>query len=113
MTHFVYFHSSAQLVFLFQNYSRNDSSTTYVEFIVNESGQVEKEQQVHIGEKEQETIWTIEKTVIHDAENLGFVSKLKLISNKELTFDKELTNCNKGYDLTNYKRRHFFVTIKK
>ena len=76
-------------------------------------GQLEKRQQVYLGEKEGETISVIRNTVIHDAENLGLVPILKLTSDMESTMDQELANCTKLYDIATYKRRQVCVTIKK
>ena len=52
-----------------------------------EFGQLEKRQQVYLGEKEGEAISAIRKTVIYDAENLGLVSILELISDKASTIN--------------------------
>ena len=82
-------------------------------FKKNELGQLEKRQQVYLGEKEGEGISAIRNTVIHDAENLGLVPILELTSDKESTMDQELANCNKVYDIATYKRRQVCVTIKK
>ena len=43
----------------------------------NELGQIEKSQQVYLGEKEGEKISAIRNTVIYDAENLGLVPVLE------------------------------------
>ena len=59
-------------------------------FKKNELGQLEKRQQVYLGEKEGEAISAIRNTVIHDAENLGLVPILELNSDKESTMDQEL-----------------------
>ena len=56
-------------------------------FKKNELGQLEKRQQVYLGEKEGKAISAIRNTVIHDAENLGLVPILELISDKESTMD--------------------------
>ena len=82
-------------------------------FKKNELGQLEKRQQVYLGEKEGEAISAIRNTVIHDAENLGLVPILELTSDKESTMDQELANCNKVYDIATYNRRQVCVTIKK
>ena len=82
-------------------------------FKKNELGQLEKRQQVYLGEKEGETISAIRNTVIHDAENLGLVPILELTSDKESTMDQELANCNKVYDIATYNRRQVCVTIKR
>ena len=79
----------------------------------NELGQLEKRQQVYLGEKEGETISVIRNTVSHDAENLGLVPILELTSDEESTMDQELANCNKVYDIATYNRRQVCVTIKK
>ena len=76
-------------------------------------GQHEKREQVYLGEKEGEAISAIRNTVIHVAENIGLVPILELVSDKESTMDQELANCNKVFDIANYKRRHFCITIKK
>ena len=76
-------------------------------------GQLEKRQQVYLGEKEGEAITAIRNTVIHDAENLGLVPILELTSDKESTMDQELANCNKVYDIATYNRRQVCVTIKR
>ena len=62
-------------------------------------GQLEKRQQVYLGEKEGEAISAIRNTVIHDAENLGLVPLLELTSDKESTMDQELANFKK-YNVT-------------
>ena len=101
-------------------YSRKDTSPNYIEFSKNQTrigrfawsqkscfqlfkknelGQLEKRQQVYLGEKEGEAISAIRNTVIHDAENLGLVPILELTSDKESTMDQELANCNKVYDI--------------
>ena len=82
-------------------------------FKKNELGQLEKRQQVYLGEKEGEAISAIRNTVIHDAENLGLVPILELTSDKESTMDQELANCSKVYDIATYNRRQVCVTIKK
>ena len=124
-------------------YSRKDTSPNYIEFTKNltrlgrfawsqksyrrknyfepcfqlfkknELVQLEKRQQVYLGEKEGETISAIRNTVIHDAENVGLVPILELISDKESTMDQELANCNKVYTIATYNRRQVCVTIKK
>ena len=124
-------------------YSRKDTSPNYIEFSKNQTrigrfawsqisykgkiyfepcfqlfkkyelGQLEKRQQVYLGEKEGEAISAIRNTVIHDAENLGLVPILELTSDKESTMDQELANCNKVYDKATYNRRQVCVTIKK
>ena len=76
-------------------------------------GQLEKRQQVYLGEKEGETISVIRNTVIHNAENLGLVPILKLTSDMESTMDQELANCTKLNDIATYNRRQVCVTIKK
>ena len=113
-------------------YSRKDTSPNYIEFSKNQTrigkfawsqksykgkiycfqlfkknelGQLEKRQQVYLGEKEGEAIWAIRITVIHDAENLGLVPILEFTSDKESTMDQELANCNKVYDIATYNRR--------
>ena len=82
-------------------------------FKKNELGQLEKRQQVYLGEKEGEATSAIKNTVIHDAENLGLVPILELTSDKESTMDQELANCNKLYDIATYNRRQVCVTKKK
>ena len=57
-------------------------------FKKNELGQLEKRQQVKIGAKEGKAILAIRNTVIHDAENLGFVPILELTSDKESTMNQ-------------------------
>ena len=79
----------------------------------NELGQLEKRQQVYLGEKEGEATSAIRNTVIHDAENLGLVPILELTSYKESTMDQELSNCKKLYDVATYNRSQVCVTIKK
>ena len=81
-------------------------------FKKNEFGQLEKRQQVYLGEKEGQAISAMKNTVNHDAENLGIVPILELTSDKESTMDQELANCNKVYDIATYNRRHVSVTIK-
>ena len=127
----------------FKMYSRNDTSPNYIElsknqtrlgrlawsrksykgkiyfepcfqlFKKNELEQLEKRQQVYLGEKEGEAISAIRNTVIHDAENHGFVPTLELTSDKESTMDQELANCNKVNDIATYNRRQVCVGIKK
>ena len=82
-------------------------------FKKNELGQLEKRQQVYLGEKEGEAISAIRNTVIHDAENLGLVPILELTSDKESTMNQELANCNKVYDIATFNRRQVCVTIKR
>ena len=82
-------------------------------FKKNELGQLEKRQQVYLGEKEGEAISAIRNTVIHDAENLGLVPILELTSDKKSTKDQELANCKKVYDIATYDRRQVCVTIKR
>ena len=82
-------------------------------FKKNELGQLEKRQQVYLGEKEGKAISAIRNTVIHDAKNLGLVHILELTSDKESTMDQELGNCNKVYGIATYNRRQVCVTIKK
>ena len=79
----------------------------------NELGQIEKFQQVYHGGKEEERISVILNTVIHNAENLGFVPVLQLYSDKDSTREQELANCHAVYDVATYKKRRVFVTIKK
>ena len=79
----------------------------------NESGQIEKTQQVYLGEKEGERISAIRNTVIHDAENLGLVPVLEPYSDKDSTMEQELANCHAVYDVTTYTKRRVCVTIKK
>ena len=79
----------------------------------NESGQIEKTQQVYLGEKEGERMSAIRNTVIHDAENLGLVPVLEPYSDKDSTMEQELANCHAVYDVATYKKRRVSVTIKK
>ena len=79
----------------------------------NESGQIEKTQQVYLGEKERERISAIRNTVIHDAENLGLVPVLEPYSEKDSTMEQELANCHAVYDVAKNKKRRVCVTIKK
>ena len=79
----------------------------------NESGQIEKTQQVYLGEKEGERISAIRKTVTHDAENLRLVPVLEPYSDKDSTMEQELANCHAVYDVATYKKRRVCVTIKK
>ena len=79
----------------------------------NESGQIEKTQQVYFGEKEGERISAIRNTVIHDAENLGLVPVWEFYSDKDSTMEQELANCHAVYDVATYKKRRMCVTIKK
>ena len=65
----------------------------------NESAQIEKPQQVYLGEKEGERISAIRNTVIHDAENLGLVPVLEPCSDKDSTIEQELANCHAVYDI--------------
>ena len=71
----------------------------------NESGQIEKTQQVYLGEKEGERISAIRNTVIHDAENLGLVPVLELYSDKDSSMEQELANCHAVHDVATYKKR--------
>ena len=64
-------------------------------FKKNELGQLEKRQQVYLGEKEGEAISAIRNTVIHDAENLGLVPILELTSEKESTRIRSLPTATK------------------
>ena len=82
-------------------------------FKKNELGQLEKRQQVYLGEKEREEISAIRNTVIHDAENLGLDPILELTSDKESTMDQELANCTKVYEIATYNRRQLCDPIKK
>ena len=79
----------------------------------NELGQLEKRQQVYLGEKAGEAVSAVRNTVIHDAENLDLFPVLDLTSDKESTMNQELANCNKVYDIATYTRRKVCVTIKK
>ena len=79
----------------------------------NESGQIEKTQQLYLVEKEGERISAIVNTVIHDAENLGLVPVLEPYSDKDSTIEQELANCQAVYDVATYKKRRVCVTIKK
>ena len=79
----------------------------------NDSGQIEKSQQICFGEKEGEKITAIRNTVIHDAENLGLVPLLKPYSDKDLTMEQELANFHAVYDVATNKKRRVCVTIKK
>ena len=140
---FIYLISLHLISLFFKMYSRKDTIPNYIEFSKNQTrigrfawsqksykgkiyfepcfqlfkknelGQLEKRQQVYLGEKEGEAISAIRNTVIHDAENLGLVPILELTSDKESTMDQELANCNKVYDIATYNRRQVCVTIKK
>ena len=79
----------------------------------NESGQIEKTQQVYLGENEGERTSAIRNTVIHNAENLGLVPVLEPYSDKDSTMEQELANCRAVYDVATYKKRRVCVTIKK
>ena len=79
----------------------------------NESGQIEKTQQVYLGEKEGGRILAIRNTVIYDAENLGLVPVLEPYSDKDSTMEQELANCHAVYEVATYKKRRVCVTIKK
>ena len=79
----------------------------------NESGKIEKSQQVYLGEKEGERISAIRNTVNHDAENLCLVPVLEPYSDKDSTMVQELPNCHAMYDRARYKKRRVCVTIKK
>ena len=76
-------------------------------------GATQKNQQNYLGGKEKEAITAIRNTFSQDAENLNFVPALEIISEKESTMDQELVNCNKKYDIANYKISQVCVTIKK
>ena len=56
----------------------------------NESGQIEKTQQVYLGEKEGERILPIRNNVIHDAENLGLVPVWNPILTKTQPWSRNL-----------------------
>ena len=80
----------------------------------NESGQIEKSQQVYLGKKkEEEKISKIRTNVIHDAENIGLVTVLELYTDKDSTLEQELADCHSVYDVATYKKRRVCVTIKK
>ena len=79
----------------------------------NESGQIEKPQQVYLDKKEGEKISAIQNTVIHDAENLGLVPVLEPYSDKDSTMEQELANFHAVYDIATYKKMRVCVTIKK
>ena len=68
---------------------------SFQQFKNNELGQLEKRQQVYLGENEGEAISAIRNTVIHDAENLGLVPILELTSDKKSTMDQELASATK------------------
>ena len=55
----------------------------------NESGQIEKTQQVYFGENEGERTSAIRNSVIHDAENLALVPVLEPYSGKDSTMEQE------------------------
>ena len=78
-----------------------------------ESGQIEKTQQVYLGEKEGERVSAIRNTVIHDAQNLDLVPVLEPYFDKDSTMEQELANCHTVYDVATYKKRRVCVTIKK
>ena len=78
-----------------------------------ESAQIEKTQQVYLGEKEGERLSAIRNTVIHDAENLGLVLVLEPYSDKDSTMEQELAICHTVYDVATYKKITVCVTIKK
>ena len=78
----------------------------------NESGQIEKTQQVYLDEKEGERISAIRNTVIHDAENLGLIPVLEPYSDKDSTMEQELANFHAVYDIAKHKKRRVCVTIK-
>ena len=80
---------------------------------IKQLGEIEKDQQVYLGEKEEEMISAVGNTVNHNAENLAFVSPLKPYSDKESTMEQELANCRAVYDIAAYMKRKVFVTIKK
>ena len=124
-------------------YSRKDTSPNYIEFSknqtrigrfvwfqnsykgkfyfepcfqllkINDLGHLEKSQQVYLSEKEGETLSTIRKTAIQDAENLGLVPIFEAKSGKESTMDQELEICNRVYEIATYNMRRVCVTIKK
>ena len=79
----------------------------------NDSGQIEKSQQVYFGEKEAERIPAIRNIVNHDAENLGLVPVLEPYSEKDSTMEQELANWHAVYDVATYKKWRVRVTIKK
>ena len=79
----------------------------------NESGQIEKTQQVYLGENKGERVSAIRNTVFHDAENLGLVPVLKTYSDKDSTMEQELASCHAVYDVATYMKRSMCVTIKK
>ena len=72
----------------------------------NEPGQIEKTQQVYLGEKEEEMISAIRNTV-------GLVPVFESYSDKDSTMELELANCHTMYDVATYKKRRVCVRIKK
>ena len=79
----------------------------------NESGEIEKSQQVYLSEKEGEGISAIRNTFIHIAENIGLVPVLESYSDKDSKMEQELANCLAVYDVATYKKRRVCVKIKK
>ena len=75
----------------------------------NESGQIEKTQQVYLGEK-RERISAIRNTVFHDAENLGLLPVLEPYSEKDWTMEQEIANGHVLYDVATYKKRRVCVS---
>ena len=53
------------------------------------------------------------RTIIHDAENLGLVPIYEAKSGRESTMDQELDICNRVYEIATYNMRRVCVTIKK
>ena len=62
-------------------------------------GQFEKFQQIFLSEEEGETISAIRNTVIHYAENLGFVPIYYFKSGKKSTMEQELDICKRVYEI--------------
>ena len=52
-------------------------------------------------------------TIIHDAENIGFVPIYEAKSGKESTMDQELDICNRVYEIATYNMKRVCVTMKK
>ena len=72
-----------------------------------------KSQQNYFSEKEWEAISAIRNTVIHDAENLGFVPIYEDKPGKESTMDQELDICKSVYEIATYNMWSMCVKSKR
>ena len=65
---------------------------------------LEKFQQVYLSEEEEEAISANRNTIIHGAENFGFVPINENISGKESTNDQELGSYNRVDEIAIYNK---------